>query len=45
MSVEKVLLETALINGWKNVYLPREQEVEAINGAVADDLRAMFGLE
>lgn len=43
--VEKVLLETALINGWKNVYLPREQELASINQEVADDLRALFGLE
>lgn len=43
--IEKLLLETALINNWKNVYLPREEEIEAVNSEVANDLRALFGLE
>jgi hypothetical protein len=43
--IEKLLLETALINNWKNVYLPREEEVEAVNSEVAQDLKALFGLE
>ena len=43
--VQKLLLETAIINNWKNVYLPREQEVEAVNKDFAEDLRSSFGLE
>ena len=43
--IEKVLLETAIINGWKNIYMPREQEIEAINSSVAQDLKSLFGLE
>ena len=43
--IEKLLLETALINNWKNVYLPREEEIVAVNSEVANDLRALFGLE
>ena len=43
--IEKVLLETAIINGWKNIYMPREQEIEAINSSVAQDFKSLFGLE
>jgi hypothetical protein len=45
IKIEKLLLETALINNWKNVYLPREEEIGAVNSEVANDLRALFGLE
>ena len=43
--VEKVLLESAIINNWKNVYPPRESELARLNEEVKDELRAMFGLE
>ena len=43
--VEKILLETAIINGWKNIYPPRESELERMNQEVQSELREMFGLE
>jgi hypothetical protein len=43
--IEKLILETAIINNWKNVYLPREEEVQAANAEVIEDLRSLFGLE
>lgn len=43
--VEKVILETAIINNWKNIYLPREQELEEVRGGLANDLKSYFGLE
>ena len=43
--IQKVLLENAIINNWKNVYLPREEEIKAVNEDVANDLRALLGLE
>lgn len=43
--VEKVLLETALINNWKNVYPPRESELARLNTEVQDTMRSLFGLE
>ena len=45
VKVQKILLENAIINKWKNVYLPREQEIEAANNEVKEDLKQMFGLE
>lgn len=43
--VEKVLLETAVINNWKNVYPPRESELARMNDDIKNELRDMFGLE
>ena len=43
--IQKVLLENAIINNWKNVYLPREEEIKAVNEDVANDLRNLLGLE
>lgn len=43
--VEKIILETAIINNWKNVYLPREQELAAVTNEITDELRSLFGLE
>lgn len=43
--VEKVLLETAIINNWKNIYPPRESELERMNDDMRDKMRELFGLE
>lgn len=43
--VQKLLLETAIINNWKNIYLPREEELQAVNNEVVEDLKQLFGLE
>ena len=45
VAIQKVLLENAIINKWKNVYLPREQEIEAVNNDVREELKQMLGLE
>ena len=43
--VQKVLLETAIINNWKNVYLPREEEINALNQDAVNDFKNLLGLE
>lgn len=43
--IEKVLLENAIINNWKNVYPPRESELARLNGDLQNELRDLFGLE
>ena len=43
--IEKVLLETAIINNWKNVYPPRESELARLNADLQNELRDLFGLE
>lgn len=43
--VEKLLLENAIINGWKNVFLPKESELENVASEYKNELRDLFGLE
>jgi hypothetical protein len=43
--LQKVLLEAAIINNWKNVYLPNEAEVETVNKLKIQELREMYGIE
>jgi hypothetical protein len=43
--IEKALLESAIINNWKNVYPPRESEIARMNEDIKDELRDMFGLD
>lgn len=43
--IERILLETAIINNWKNVYPPRESEMERIGEDMRDELRGFFGLD
>lgn len=43
--IEKVLLENATINQWKNVYPPRESELARLNDEMRNELREFFGLE
>lgn len=43
--VEKVLLENAIINNWKNVYPPRESELERMTSDMRDQMKDLFGLD
>lgn len=43
--VQKILLENAIINGWKNVFLPKESELENVSDEIKNDLKDFFGLE
>lgn len=43
--IQKLLLETAIINNWKNVYLPSDSELQEVNKSMANDLKDMFGIE
>lgn len=45
VNIEKLILENAIINGWKNVYLPRENELEKLNQAFVNDFKAYFELD
>ena len=45
IKVQKVLLEAAIINNWKNVYLPSERELEAITAEYRNEFKSMFGLD
>jgi hypothetical protein len=43
--VQKVLLENAIINGWKNVFMPKESELAHINQDTQRDIKALLGIE
>lgn len=43
--IEKLILETAVINNWKNVYLPRESELKQLSKERQEDFKNFFGLE
>ena len=43
--VQKLLLENAIINGWKNVFLPKESELENITQEYKDDIKKLLGIE
>lgn len=43
--VQKAILEAAIINNWKNVYLPRESEIEAVSEEFRNEFKSMFGLD
>lgn len=45
IKVQKLLLETAIINNWKNVYLPNEAEVAAANNETIEDFKSYLGLD
>lgn len=42
--VQKLLLENAIINGWKNVFLPKESELESVTQEYRDDIKQLLGL-
>ena len=45
IKIQKLLLENAIINGWKNVFLPSESELESVSYETKQDLKELFGLE
>lgn len=45
VKVQCLLLENSLLNGWKNVFLPTEREIELASQETQEDLRSLFGLD
>lgn len=43
--VQKLLLENAIINGWKNVFLPKESELESVSQEYRNDIKSLLGIE
>ena len=44
VTVQKLMLENAIMNQWKNVYKPKQQEIEAAVQAQTDELKSFYGL-
>lgn len=45
IKVQCLLLENSLMNGWKNVFLPTESELELASQETKEDLKSFFGLD
>lgn len=45
IKVQKLLLENAIMNGWKNVYLPNESELQNVTQEMQEELKNFLGLE
>ena len=45
VKIQKAILEAAIINNWKNVYLPRESELDAITEEFRNEFKSHFGLD
>lgn len=43
--IEKEMIDASIRNNWKDIYLPRETEMEIIKNEGLDELRAFYGIE
>ncbi len=43
--IEKEMLDASIRNNWKDIYLPKETELEIIKNEGLDELRAFYGIE
>lgn len=44
INIQRLMLENAIQNQWKNVYRPKDQEIEATNKALQNDLKSFYGI-
>ena len=44
IQIQKLMLENATLNQWKNIYRPKDQEIEAVSTALAEKMRSFYGL-
>lgn len=44
INVQRLMLENAVQNQWKNVYRPKDQEIEAADNALKHELKSFYGI-
>lgn len=44
INVQRLMLENAIQNQWKNVYRPKDQEIEAAGKALKNELKTFYGI-
>lgn len=44
ISVQRLMLENAIMNQWKNVYKPKEQEIKAAHEVQTNELKSFYGI-
>lgn len=42
-AIQKAMVETALIQGWKNVFSPKQEEMRGVNSVAEEHARILFG--
>ena len=45
IKIHQLLLETAIINNWKSVYLPKEEEIKELNKEAVQELKNFYHLD
>lgn len=43
-NIQRMMLENAIQNQWKNVYRPKDQEIEAASKALVENLRSFYNI-
>jgi predicted transcriptional regulator len=44
INIQRLMLENAIQSQWKNVYLPKDQEIEAAGKALKNELKSFYGI-
>jgi hypothetical protein len=44
ITMQRLMLENAIQNGWANVYRPKDQEIEAASKALVENLKSFYGI-
>ena len=44
VTIQKLMLENAIMNQWKNLYKPKQQEIDAALTANTDELKSFYGI-
>jgi hypothetical protein len=44
INIQRLMLENAIQSQWKNVYLPKDQEIEAAGKALKNELKTFYGI-
>lgn len=43
VSIQKAMVETSLIQGWKNVFSPKQEEMKGVNNVFEEHVKILFG--
>lgn len=44
VTIQRLMLENAIMNQWKNVYKPKEQEIKAAHEVQTNELKSFYGI-
>ena len=44
INIQRLMLENATMNKWKNIYKPKDQEINAADTALKNELKQFYGI-